>query len=73
MTGMEAVLKAVCQGARYAPQIADAAGLKESDARTYLKRLIQRDRIKVERERDRAAYVLKDMGCLLAEFWKGAA
>jgi DNA-binding IclR family transcriptional regulator len=78
------VLKAVCQGYRSAPAIAQAAGVGRQQVYTYLGRLAQMGCIYVAPSGRKSSYGkghrpigfsykeyhLKDIGCLLADFWR---
>jgi sugar-specific transcriptional regulator TrmB len=63
------VLKAVCQGYRYAPAIAQAAGLERKQVYAHLRRLKAKNLIYSTGTYNKV-YQLKDIGCLLADFWK---
>ena len=66
------VLKAVCRGHRYAPQIAQATGIPLGRVRTPLRRLRVTGHIRVVKERSEGAYKayeLENIGVLLADIW----
>ena len=78
MGEIEKVLKAVCQGYRTRTEIAKAAGLTELATGTYLTRLKGRNKITAVKQPAKRKgrgqlplhYYPRDMGCLLADFWK---
>ena len=80
MSEINKVLKAVCQGYRTRKAISEAADLSQTATGTYLTRLMHRNLIvatgrgpggrKPNRLPSTKQYHLRDIGCLLADFWK---
>ena len=73
MSNIERVLKAISDGSRLWEEIARNARVCQRDTRTHLTRLCVRGTIKSVRVGKRAHYVPQNMGCLLADVWRGAA
>jgi DNA-binding MarR family transcriptional regulator len=63
------VLKAVCQGYRYAPAIAQAAGLTQKNVYAHLRRLKAKGLI-YSTGTYHKRYGMKDAVCLLMDIWK---
>lgn len=68
---IERVLKAVCRGYRTRKAIAKVAKVSHTAAQTYLTRLIGRNMVTSTKHVGHVKqYHMKDIKCLLADFWR---